>query len=128
MKTLLLILVSFVAVTSALSGLIMMSNPDGGVMNLPLNILEDTPFRDFQVPGIILTTFVGGINFLAVVYNLQRHSSRYNWAIGGGLIISGWVIVQMILIQAFHWLQFLYLGIGVFIILLAYQLKGKWAA
>mgnify|MGYP000126020916 CR=1 FL=1 len=127
MKTLLFILVSFVAVTAMLSGLFMISNPDGSIMNLPLSLLDGTPFKNFLIPGILLTTIVGGVNLLAVFYNIQRHVNRYNWAIAGGIIISGWIVVQMILIQAAHWLHFLYLGIGILIILLAYQLKGKWA-
>ena len=127
MKSLLFILVSFVAVTATLSGLFMISNPDGSIMNLPLSLLDGTPFKDFLIPGILLTTIVGGVNLLAVFYNIQRHVNRYNWAMAGGIMISGWIVVQMILIQAAHWLHFLYLGIGILIILLAYQLKGKWA-
>ena len=127
MKSLLFILVSFVAVTATLSGLIMISNPDGGVMNLPLSLLDGTPFKDFLIPGILLSIIVGGVNLLAVFYNIQRHVNRYNWAMAGGIMISGWIVVQMILIQAAHWLHFLYLGIGILIVLLAYQLKGKWA-
>ena len=128
MKTLLFILVSFIAVTSILSGLLMIINPDGGVMNLPLSLLDGTPFKNFLIPGILLTTIVGGVNLLAVFYNMQRHVNRYNWAMAGGIMISGWIVVQMILIQAAHWLHFLYLGIGILIILFSYQLKGKWAA
>ena len=127
MKSLLFILVSFIAVTSTLSGLLMISNPDGGIMNLPLGILNGTPFRNFLIPGILLTTIVGGVNLLAVFYNMQRHVNRYNWSMAGGIMISGCIVVQMILIHAAHWLHFLYLGIGILIILLAYQLKGKWA-
>ena len=127
MKSLLFILVSFIAVTSTLSGLLMISNPDGGIMNLPLGILNGTPFRNFLIPGILLTTIVGGVNFLALFYNMQRHVKRYNWAMAGGIMISGWMVVQMILIHAAYWLHYLYLGVGILIILLAYQLKGKWA-
>ena len=100
MKTLLFILVSFIAVTSTLSGLLMISNPDGGIMNLPLSLLDGTPFKDFLIPGILLTTIVGGVNLLAVFYNMQRHINRYNWAMAGGIMMSGWIVVQMILIHA----------------------------
>lgn len=127
MKTLLFILVSFIAVTSTLSGLLMISKPDGSILNLPLSLLEGTVFKNFLLPGILLTALVGGVNLLAVFYNLQRHPNRYNWAMAGGIMISGWIIVQMILIHAAHWLHFIYLGLGLLIILIAYQLKGKWA-
>lgn len=127
MKTLLFILVSFIAVTATLSGLLMISNPGGGILNVSLSLLEGTPFKDFLIPGILLTTMVGGVNLLAVFYNMQRHANRYNWAMAGGIMITGWIIVQMIIIHAAHWLHFIYLGIGLLIILIAYQLKGKWA-
>ncbi len=127
MKTILFILVSFIAFTSTISGLLMISYPNGEIMDLSLSLLDKTPFKNFLVPGILLTVLVGAVNMLAVFYNMQRHASRYNWAIAGAVMISGWIIVQMILIEAAHWLHFLYLGIGILIILLAYQLKGKWA-
>jgi hypothetical protein len=127
MKTLLFILISFTAITAIISGLLMITNPNGEVMNLSLNLLHQTPFKDFMLPGIILTVFVGGVNLLAVFNNIQRNVNRYNWSIAGGVMVSVWIVVQMILIETVHWLHFLYLGIGVFIILLAYQLKGKWA-
>lgn len=127
MKTILFVLVAFIGLTATFSGLLMISNPDGGIFNLPLSLLDGTPFKNFMIPGILLTTIVGGINLLAVFFNMQRHVSRYNWALAGGFVICGWIVVQMLLIHAAHWLHFLYLGIGLLIILLAYQLKGKWA-
>jgi hypothetical protein len=128
MKTLLLILVAFTGFTAAISGLLIISNPaDGGVINLSINLLKETPFNNFLIPGIILTAMVGGTNLLALFYIIQRKANRYNWAMAGGLMISGWIIVQMILIRQISWLQFFYLIIGLLIILIAYQLKGKWA-
>jgi hypothetical protein len=128
MKFLLFILVAFVALTATFSGLIIISNPaDGGMINLQKELLNNTPFKNFLVPGIILTVLVGGVNMMAVFLNIKRHPARYNWAMAGGILISGWIVVQMILLSAFSWLQFVYLGIGVLIVLTAYQLKGKWA-
>lgn len=127
MKLLLFILVTFIAVTSTLSGSLMITDPSGNMLNLPLNLLEGTPFKNFLVPGILLFGVVGTINLIAVFYHLQRHPARYNWAMAGGAVITGWIIIQMILISTVHWLHFLYLGIGIMVFFIAYQLKGKWA-
>jgi hypothetical protein len=64
---------------------------------------------------------------MAVIRNMQTHPLRYNWSIAGAVILMGWVVVQMLLIAELHWLQFLYLGIGLMMLLLSWQLKGKWA-
>lgn len=127
MRLLLLLLVSFITVTAVVSGLLMISNPDGKILGLSTELLGGTPFQDFRIPGMLLTIFVGGTNLIAVIFNLQRNKNRYNWAMAGGSMITGWIVIQMILINITYWIQFLYLGIGVLIILLAYQLKGKWA-
>lgn len=127
MKIFLFILVSIVAVTSTLSGLLMISDPGGGILNLSLNLLEGTPFKNYLVPGLLLTGLVGGVNTAAIYSSIAHSTTRYNWAIAGGIMITGWIIAQMILIQSVHWLHFIYFGAGVLIILIAYQLKGKWA-
>jgi len=127
MKSLLFLLTAFIAVTSTLSGLLMISSPDGSLLHLPLSVLYRSPFKNFLIPGILLTVFVGSVNLLAVFYNLQRDPKRYKWATAGGVMITGWIITQILIIQSAHWLHFLYLGIGILIILIAYQLKGKWA-
>jgi hypothetical protein len=128
MKILLFILSALVAITAIVSGLLMISNPDGNIMSLQLSILKNSPFNNFLVPGIVLVLFVGGTNLLAIIYLFQNSPNRYNWAIAGGVMICCWIVVQMILLNALSWLQFVYLGVGLLIILTAYQLKGKWAA
>ena len=127
LKILLFFLVSFTALTSALSGLLMIINPNGEILNLPLKLLEGTPFKNFMIPGILLLIIVGGINLLAAFFYVRNHPKRYNWTMAGGVIISGWIISQMIIIHAVHWMHILYLTIGISVILLSYQFKGKWA-
>ncbi len=124
LKTLLFILVAIIGITATSSGLMMVSDPGGQALNLPMSLLENSPFKNFIMPGILLT-IIGVINLFAVFYNIQRHSKRYNWAMAGGILICGWIIIQMILIQSFHWLQYAYLLAGVLIMLIFVQLKGK---
>lgn len=126
MKTLLFVLIIFITITSTLSGILMIVDPTGGILKLPLTLLTGTPFKNYLLPGVLLS-LVGSVNLIALFYNIQRHPKRYNWAIAGGFLISGWIIMQMILIAALFWLQFIYLGVGLLIVLIAYQLKGKWA-
>lgn len=126
MKAFLFLLISFIAVTATLTGLLLISQPNGSLLNLPLSLLEGTFFNSYLIPGILLVMIVGGVNLLAVFYNLKKDQSRYDWAMAGGFVVSGWVALQLVLIHTAHWLHILYFGIGVIIFLLAYQLKGKW--
>lgn len=127
MKTLLFTLISFVALTAIVSGLLIISQPDGSILHLPLSLLKGTPFNNFLIPGIILAAIVGGTNLVAVFFNMQLHPARYTWAMFGGIITCGWIVIQVLLINTFFWLQFIYIAAGLSTILIAYQLKGRWA-
>jgi hypothetical protein len=127
MKLFLFLLTAFVALTAIVSGALLISYPDGSVFKMSTGLLKGTPFSNFLVPGILLTVLVGGTNFVAVIYNMQRHPLRYNWAIAGAMVTIGWIVIQMLLLYFLHWLHIVYLLIGLMMILLAYQLKGKWA-
>ena len=125
MKLFLFILLSFISVTAILSGLMMIGYPDGSALNLSPGLLEGTPFKNYMVPGILLVILVGIINLLAVFYNMKRDPKRYTWALAGGIMICVWIITQMILIRSFQWLHIVYLAMGVVVILISFQLKGK---
>jgi hypothetical protein len=126
MKTLLFLLLAFVAVTSILSGLFMISKPDGSILYLPLTLLHGTPFKNFLVPGILLTVVVGGVSLVAVFLSIDRHPARYNWSMASGIVTCVWILLQMLMISSLHWLHFAYLIAGGLISLASYQLKGKW--
>ena len=125
MKSMLFLMLSFIGVTTVLSGILMMSIPDGSILSLPLSILNNTPFEDFKLPGLLLFLFVGCVNIMAVFYNLIKHPKRYNWAIAGGIVTVIWIFFQFLLIQQSMWLDIVYLLCGLIIILTALQLKGK---
>lgn len=126
MKWTLLILVAIAALTSSITGLLLVNDPDGSVLNLSTTELENTPFKNFFIPGLVLALVVGGVNFSALIYHMQHHPRFPNASIAGGAVLIGWTVAQVLLVPFF--LQYVFLGIGVLIILVAFQLKGKWIA
>ncbi len=127
MKLLLFLLTAFVALTAIVSGALLVSYPDGSQLNMPISLLKATPFKSFLIPGILLTVVIGGVNLVAVILNIQTHPLRYKWAIAGAIITICFAVVQMLLLSLLFWLHIVYLIIAILMILLAWQLKGKWA-
>ena len=125
MRNLLLSLITLVAITALCSGLLLMYEPNGRALGLPAVVLDHSPFPDFFVPGLILTVLVGGTCFVALLLSGSRNRQSYRLALYAGLVVMGWGIGQMLLMQYYHWLQLLYLGIGLLIVLLSFQLMGK---
>ena len=94
-------------------------DPTGDIIGMPVDVLDGSPFTDFLVPGMILFTVLG-LFPLVVLYGLY---TERGWAwpavviVGAALIV--WIVVQGLIIGFGHWLQWLYLGLGFVLILLA---------
>jgi len=125
LKTILFILISFIAVSTLLIGIILMSVPDGSILQFPMTILKDSPFKDFRLPGFLLFILVGGVNIIAVYYNMISDARRYNWAIAGSVIVILWSLTQYFLLETSFVIDMFYLFLSISIILISMQLKGK---
>ena len=126
MKTILFILIGFVALTATFLGLLLISNPNGDILKLSLKILQGTYFHDFLLPGILLLFFIGSPHLLTVWLLIRRAETRYNWSLASGILLCSLIIAQVLVLKAIHWVHFVYFFIGLFVVLLAFQLKGKW--
>jgi len=58
---------------------------------------------------------VGGLNLVDVISKITNGINYYLWFLAGGNVIINWLIIQMMLINTFHFMLFIYLLIGVFI-------------
>ena len=126
MKTILFILVSFLALSTMLAALLMMSVPDGSLLSLSTDLLKQSVFKDFVLPGLLLMIFVGVINLIALFYNLINHKLKYNLSIAGGVMTLVWIVIQYSIIHQTFWLELLYVIVGLSIIFISLQLKGKY--
>lgn len=128
MKIFLTLLTGFVTLTAIAGGMLLIMDQEGTSLRLTTSMLKNTPFDDYLMPGILLISLVGGINGVALVSQLTRSSLIYRGTIAGAVVLIIWTIIQMLIFSGTSWLQLLFLFIGVFMVLLTWQLKGKWAA
>ncbi len=125
MKSFLLFLIVFVTITVNVMGLILMCFPDGSILNLTVTILNKTVFKDFQLPGIILTLTVGVSNLIALYFLIEKVNKKYNYALLAGWLLFFWCSTQLFFIREYISIAIFYLFIASSIILVSYQLKGK---
>lgn len=94
------------------------SDPGGEKMQIPLEWLQNTPFNNYFIPGLILL-FVLGLGSLGAAYVSIRRLPHYSqWIIATGVVIVGWIIIQVLMLQMLHWLHYLFGGIGWAILIL----------
>lgn len=125
MKLLLFLLEGFTALAFSLFGVIMISYPDGSVINLPSDVLAGSAFKNYLVPGIVLT-LNGAVYIFSLLYHMEPTGVRYNWAIAGGVLTVVLSLAAITFLQTFFLSEWIGLLVGVAIILSAAYLKGKW--
>ncbi len=98
---LLFLLLCFVGLTAAVSGIIMISRPDGSLLELPIILLQGTPFKNYFVPGIFLAIAVGGVNLFAAAYLALQMPKQYTISMTSGSLIVVYVLIQYFFYTSF---------------------------
>jgi len=115
----------FIAVGALPAGLSLIINPDGTDMGLPLDLLSDSPFKDFLIPGIFLFTLNGLLPAIGAYFSFTRKKHAGILGIGLGIILMLWISIQVYFIGLSHFLQYLYFIIGLIEMILGYYLFSK---
>lgn len=109
---LLFILHAFVGIGALFGGLAAITNPQNPV-GATVDLLKNSPFSNFLIPGILLFTVIGLGNVItAFMFRFKLRfqgyiSSVFSWA----LVI--WIVVQCIMLNTVHFLHISFFIIGV---------------
>lgn len=118
-------LLGFLGVSSIVGAVPMIVDPSGQWMHMPLSLLEHSPFHTFLIPGIILL-LANGVLSLLVLVATARQWPQYAWGVAlQGCILTGWIVVEVILLRTAMWAHYLYGGIGLALIVLGLVLARK---
>lgn len=115
LRIVLLLIELFVAFTAISCGAMLIIRPDGALMQMPLSMLANTPFSDFLIPGMALGFAVGGSALVALFLVAFGRALAQHWVILSGVMLGGWITVQVLLIGASSMLQAIYFIIAVVI-------------
>jgi hypothetical protein len=127
MRTLLVILIAFVGITSTLIGMLLIAYPVLTTYSYSLDFFQPAFSNNFLLPGSMFI-ITGIINLSALFSNFHHSKMQYTWSLAGGTSMMAWVVLHSILIQSIPWVYSTYLICAFVITLLSWQLKGKWAA
>jgi hypothetical protein len=133
LATALIVLLIFLGVSGLFGGVAFIAAPDGSILHAPQSWKEQIPFSSFLIPGLLLF-FVAGVLPLLVAAallwqpewpGLQRavpfRHHYWGWTATG---LAGFGIIVFELVEAAYigmgsFLQYLYLSVGLAIVLLA---------
>ena len=104
---------AFIALGALGGGFMLVIDPSGGALGVPLNLLEGSPFPDFLIPGMFLLAVNGVGSMIGAGLSFTRRRYAQEIAIVLGAILVAWIVIQVVIISSFHWLHVLYFILGV---------------
>lgn len=90
-----------------------------GAVGVPREWLEGSLFSDYTIPSIVLGAVVGGSFLLAATAVFGRWRSARVLAAAAGVIVLGWIAVQVAIIGYVSWMQPVTAAWGVAILIAA---------
>ena len=130
---LLVILLAILGLGAIFGGSMLIISPSGELFGMPLSMLDNSPFTNFLLPGIILFSVLGifpvGVSIalikkpefkFAELFNIYK-DMYWGWTyciyIAFSLII--WIQIEMVILRAVHWSHTFYMFFALAIIFVA---------
>jgi hypothetical protein len=120
MKKLLLIasavLLFFNGISALFGGWQLMLQPDGSSMEMSLDWLQYSPFSNYLIPGILLFVVNGLMSIFVFILLIIKHKSYPLLVMLQGILLFGWIVVQVLMVRDLIWIQGLFGTIGLLLI------------
>ncbi len=109
-------------------GTMLFLSPDGTSMRMPTSLLRYSGFTSFRVPGAILFVVNGLFPLISAAAVLRRNALAPATVVAVGVLLSGWIGVQVLLLRAFSApLHGSYFVLGLVLVLLGAILRRQAA-
>ena len=83
----------------------MIGDPSGKSIQIPLKVLEGTPFDDFLIPGIILLFAIGFLSIVVAIMTFKRSRYYPKFIVLQGCMLIGWLSAEIIFTGTTHHLK-----------------------
>lgn len=103
----------------------LMTVPDGSSLQMPLSVLQYSPFRDFFIPGMILFMVNGLFSFLVIVLMILNYRNYPWFVMAQGALLTGWIVIQVILVRGIHPLHLIFGTTGILLLAAGLLLKKR---
>ena len=111
----------FIGIGAVPAGLLMIIDPGGAIFGTTAT-LANSPFTDFLIPGIFLLVINGIITLIGGLASIKRYRFAGEMAMGLGAFMVVWIFAEIWWLGP-HWLEYLYLIMGIVEIVLGLKLR-----
>ena len=120
-----IVLMMVTALNALATGYSFMVDPSGAGLGMSTSFIQNSPFTDFFIPGIILFIFNGLTNIVTSIIAIRK-GKDYSLLISlQGLILLGWIIIQFTMVEIFHPLHLIMGIIGACLIIIGVSITNQ---
>jgi hypothetical protein len=110
------------AINATVAGVLFIIEPSGQRMGLSVLYIKDSPFNSYLIPGIILLIVNGLLNFIAAYFVIKQKPFASSLVILQGVLLSGWIVIQVIMVKDVSLLHIVMFSIGTILIIAGFLL------
>ena len=120
-------LLFFNALTAVYGGIYLILDPSGESLQLSIELLSNTPFQTYLLPGLTLLVVNGFFNLYTVFLGIFKKDHFPILTIACGVLLIVWLGVQILLIQEFFAIiHITYFIIGALLVYCGQSLIKDW--
>ncbi len=126
MRNLTISLLFLVSLAALYGGTMLMQSPTGEPLQMQVEWLKSSPFKDYFYPGLILFIFNGIISLVVIFLILTRHRLAHPMIFAQGAILIIWILMRLLLVQQSNFLLIIFGAIGVTFLFLGTKRFRAW--
>lgn len=124
-KIVIVLLLLITALNAMVAGGMFVFDPSGHQMGLNAEYLKYSPFNTFLIPGIVLFLVNGVMNLFTAVMVVKNHPQLKKLVTLQGILLSGWIVVQVLMVRDINPLHIVMISVGVIFIVFGTTYKIK---
>lgn len=117
-----IVLMAALSVSAVIAGCLFMKDPSGHALGIAVDYIQYSPFTDFFVPGLVLLLVNGILPLFVISMALVRSRLYPTMILVQGVVLCGWIIVQVIMVHSVNMLHVICIGVGIALIAIGQKL------
>ncbi|MEQ8424524.1 MAG: hypothetical protein RIA63_07425 [Cyclobacteriaceae bacterium] len=118
-------LLLLIGVSAVGGGFLLMIDPQGSLIQMPFHWIQNTVFHDYFIPGLVLFVSVGLMSLAVAIGSIFRWRQYPLLIITQGLIVVGWIVIQILTLHVVYWLQIVVGGMGICLVIFGVILNSR---
>ena len=106
-------LLLFVSLAALYGGAMLMQVPTGDALDMKVEWLRFSPFKNYFLPGLLLFIFNGVLSMAVLIMIVMRHPLAHPMVFAQGAILIIWILMRLLLVQQSSFLLIIFGAIGV---------------